>query len=57
MAGCYGDHPEDRYYERMLDSYLDSQDIPEEGQDDESDAADPEPAYDPDPCEDDDDYF
>lgn len=23
MAGCYGSHPEDVYYERMLDEYLD----------------------------------
>lgn len=26
MAGCYGNDPEDRYYERMLDRYLDSLD-------------------------------
>ena len=23
MAGCYGNHPEDLHYERMLDKYLD----------------------------------
>lgn len=22
MAGCYGNHPEDRYFERMLWKYL-----------------------------------
>jgi len=24
MAGCYGNSAEDRYYERMLDAYLDA---------------------------------
>ena len=23
MAGCYGNHPEDRYFERMLNKHLD----------------------------------
>ena len=23
MAGCYGNHPEDLYFERMLNKYLD----------------------------------
>jgi len=26
MAGCYGSSAEDRYFERQLDNYLDSQD-------------------------------
>lgn len=26
MAGCYGNSPEDRYFERKLDEYLDSLD-------------------------------
>lgn len=25
MAGCYGNHPFDRYWEARLDDYLDSQ--------------------------------
>lgn len=44
MAGCYGNHPEDRFYERMLDKYLDKtyaepeeeeEDYDEEDEDDE----------------------
>ena len=30
MAGCYGNSAEDRYFERMLDNYLDQFDEEEE---------------------------
>ena len=25
MAGCYGNHPEDKHFERQLNAYLDEQ--------------------------------
>ena len=28
MAGCYGNHPFDRHFERLLDEYLDQWDDP-----------------------------
>ena len=31
MAGCYGNHPEDRHFERMLHKYLAEQ-YPEDGE-------------------------
>ena len=40
MAGCYGNSPEDQYYERMLNKYLDETygDGPEDNDpDDEAD--------------------
>ena len=35
MAGCYGNSLEDRYFERMLDNYLDQYDECEEEEDDD----------------------
>jgi hypothetical protein len=35
MAGCYGSSAEDRYFERQLDNYLDSQDDHDEEESDE----------------------
>lgn len=29
MAGCFGSHPIDRWMERKIDRYLDSQELPE----------------------------
>jgi hypothetical protein len=37
MAGCYGSSSEDRYFERQLDKYLDSQDDHEEDDTDDED--------------------
>jgi len=42
MAGCYGNHPEDRYFERELYTYLDSQWADEDGFEAACDAADDE---------------
>ena len=43
MAGCYGSSAEDRYFERMLDNYLDQFDDDEEEEDDNDDEClDPE---------------
>ena len=51
MAGCYDSNdPEDRYYERMLDKYLESQEDDEEAYDFEEDYYDPKE-------EDEDDYY
>ena len=35
MAGCYGGSAEDRYFERMLDNYLDQFDDYEEEEENE----------------------
>lgn len=35
MAGCYGNSAEDRYFERMLDNYLDQFDEEEEEEEEE----------------------
>jgi hypothetical protein len=45
--GIYGLHPEDRYYEQLLDSYLD----------DNFSEYEPEPDYEPDFGEDDENFF
>ena len=51
MAGCYDSNdPEDRYYERMLGKYLESQEDDEEDCDFEEDYYDPKE-------EDEDDYY
>ena len=51
MAGCYDSNdPEDRYYERMLGKYLESQEDDEEDYDFEEDYYDPKE-------EDEDDYY
>tara|TARA_Y100000389_G_scaffold186982_1_gene207939 strand:+ start:779 stop:955 length:177 start_codon:yes stop_codon:yes gene_type:complete len=46
MAGCYGNSLEDRYFERMLDDYLDQYDECEEEEEEEEDEClDPEDYY------------
>ena len=32
MTGCYGDDPEDRYFERMLFEYLDLDELDDTGE-------------------------
>lgn len=44
MAGCYGNSAEDRYYEKMLDDYLDSlEDRYYEDEDEDEDYLEPDP--------------
>ncbi len=33
MVGIYGNHPEDRYYEKLLDKYLDEEYPPDTDED------------------------
>ena len=40
MAGCYGSSSEDRYFERMLDNYLDQYEEEEENDDEYLDPED-----------------